>query len=495
MGKLKLLLEFLDYQSVRNIVLGAFSIFCGLTLAFLTIWANRSGNLRLASAFALLSLLFVVLILVFVVPPLARSASIEASQLDLPFEFTVAGALFLGILTVVGFAAWNTGNNLLFLILSVLISAFVVSFVVGHISLKKIDVRMRFPEVIFVGQVTPIKVTLLNRKKIFATFSVVTEVRGFDRRKSLVVEDLERILPYKWIEKFIKPPVIRYKLGYFAYVPRNSFQTIQMGHIFRRRGRFIIKDFELSTGFPLGFFRHRRRLLTGEAEVVVLPRIKSKGVEFSASLSRSGDLVKLQRGSGVDLFSLRDYQPQDDIRYVDWKATAKSKRLIVRDFAAEDRRKVQVVFDSRILVSLEEKREYFRYLRVKERENFTAISQKKQVRKRQVSFDIVFEEGVSEASSLLFYFDKEQAETRLVLNEEVGHFGRGRKHLYEQLRKLALVEPSLIESVEGLRYSDELLKEICSDGLTVFICFVDENLLPKEIKARTHVITFSEAKT
>jgi hypothetical protein len=39
------------------------------------------------------SLVFVLLILVFVVPPLARSASQEASQMNLPFEFTVGGAV------------------------------------------------------------------------------------------------------------------------------------------------------------------------------------------------------------------------------------------------------------------------------------------------------------------------------------------------------------------------------------------------------------------
>lgn len=140
------------------------------------------GNLRLASIFAFISLLFVILILVFVVPPLARNASMEASQLDLPFELTVVGAFFLGILAVVCFAAWNTGNNLLFVVLSVLISTFVISFFVGSMCLKKIDVKMKFPETFFAGQETPIKVTLSNRKKFFPVFSVVSEVRGFEKK-------------------------------------------------------------------------------------------------------------------------------------------------------------------------------------------------------------------------------------------------------------------------------------------------------------------------
>jgi uncharacterized protein (DUF58 family) len=43
---------------------------------------------------------------------------------------------------------------------------------------------------------------------------------------------------------------------------------------------------------------------------------------------------------GHDLFSLRDYQPQDDLRYIDWKATARSRRLTVREFTSEDERRI-----------------------------------------------------------------------------------------------------------------------------------------------------------
>src|SRR5205085_11406912 len=106
-------------------------VFGGLGLAFLTLYAHQTGRVRLAGISAAVSIVFVLLILIFVVPPLAKSASAEASQMNLPFEFTVGGAIILGLIVIVGFSAWNTGNNLLFLVLSFLVAALIVGFFVG----------------------------------------------------------------------------------------------------------------------------------------------------------------------------------------------------------------------------------------------------------------------------------------------------------------------------------------------------------------------------
>ncbi|MCV4777665.1 hypothetical protein OFM21_33305, partial [Escherichia coli] len=79
----------------------------------------------------------------FVVPPLARNAGREASQLDLPFEITAGGAIAAALLAIVGFSAWNTGNNLLFLVLAFIAAAMIVGFAAGSLTLRKIEVRMR----------------------------------------------------------------------------------------------------------------------------------------------------------------------------------------------------------------------------------------------------------------------------------------------------------------------------------------------------------------
>src|SRR5687768_3515622 len=172
----KALAQLFSLRDLRNAVLGVVVIIGGLGLSGLTLYAHQAGNVWLAGIAAGISLVFVLLILIFVVPPLARNAGREASQMNLPFEFTVGGAIVLGLILIVGFSAWNTGNNLLFLVLSFLISSIVVGFFAGSISLKKLDVTMRFPETILAGQPAPILVSVTNRKRIFPAFSVVIEV-------------------------------------------------------------------------------------------------------------------------------------------------------------------------------------------------------------------------------------------------------------------------------------------------------------------------------
>ena len=51
------------------------------------------------------------------------------------------------------------------------------------------------------------------------------------------------------------------------------------------------------------------------------------------------------RGRGHELHSLRSYLHTDSARFVDWKVSAKAGRLMVREFAREDERRVMLVLD------------------------------------------------------------------------------------------------------------------------------------------------------
>src|SRR5690606_8016877 len=112
---------------------------------------------------------------------------------------------------------------------------------------------------------------------------------------------------------------------------------------FPHRGRFKISDFELSTGFPFGFVRHRRRLAANEADILIFPRRSSENpkVEITSALGSREPLKT--RGAGDDLLFLRDYEAADDLRRIDWKATARTQRITVREFAAEADARVRIL--------------------------------------------------------------------------------------------------------------------------------------------------------
>lgn len=433
---LRTLSQLFSRSDIRNALFGTAVTLGGLLLAAITIYAHRTEQPRLAGIAAGISLVFVLLILVFVVPPLARNAGKEASQMNLPFEFTTGGAVVIGLLIIVGFSAWNTGNNLLFLVLSFLTSALVTAFFAGGICLKKVDVKMRFPETIFAGEETPILVSIHNRKRLFPSYSVAVEVRGSEHERSVVADELEGKLPAFITKRLAKAPIVRRTLNYFFYVPRRSSIEEKTEHIFPNRGRFLIKDFELSTGFPFGFFRHRRRLPAKETELIVFPSISEIGSEFEDLPLDSGRLAANRRGSGQDLLALRDYLPGDDMRRVDWKATARSRGMIVREFSAEDDKRVTIYLDRRVPASERPAATVRERLEAERNGTSVPVSER-------------FENAVRLTASLLAHFSEEQADVRLVINEDAGEFGVGTGHLHSSLRRLAIAEPKFEETVDA----------------------------------------------
>src|ERR1051325_7802088 len=231
--------------SVTRLALGVLLVLAGLLSAVVTVLARRENENTLAGAAAALSLVIAALLTIFIVPPLARSARLEVANWDIPFEPTSGGGIFFIIIIVVGFAAWNTGNNLLFMVFSLLCSTlfvgwmtarasltsgggifFIIIIVVGfaawntgnnllfmvfsllcstlfvgwmtaRASLRDLTVSARFPDHIFAGEAAPVIVTLRNTKRVLPSFSILVEARGPNSERSgRSKRYLKRLLAY-----------------------------------------------------------------------------------------------------------------------------------------------------------------------------------------------------------------------------------------------------------------------------------------------------------
>lgn len=115
-----------------------------------------------------------------------------------------------------------------------------------------------------------------------------------------------------------------------------------------RRGRFEIETLTVRVAGPLGLMaRQADRSLP--ATLRVYPAFHSKA-EAELRLRRARILeVGLRsaagRGGGTDFDQLRDYQVDDETRRLDWAATARAGRPIVRTYRAERNQHVVVVLD------------------------------------------------------------------------------------------------------------------------------------------------------
>jgi len=259
-------------------------------------------------------------------------------------------------------------------------------------------------------------------------------------------------------------------LAYFMYVPHRAAAEQRIEQLFDKRGHALITGFELSTRFPFGFFRRRRRLRARDVDIIVYPKPQPASDELHLLPMNAGRLASFRRGAGHDLLSLRDYQPQDDLRHIDWKATARARQLVVREFTAEDERRVTIALDTRPAGAIEP-------------DDFTQR----------------FEHGVTVAASLLAHFIEERAEVRLVLGTEAGRYGSNMEHLYDCLKRLALVQPEGAEASaddaerNGTAAVESDLTLAAGDGnYAILLTMAAPGSIPASVWRTSHVIYLSK---
>lgn len=94
------------------------------------------------------------------------------------------------------------------------------------------------------------------------------------------------------------------------------------------------------------------------AQLTVLPRYERLGgVALSPrrTLPQAGAARSRRGGAGVEFFGAREYRPGDEIRRVNWKATARTGELVVTDYEEERAADVAVVLDVRAAANRGEK--------------------------------------------------------------------------------------------------------------------------------------------
>jgi uncharacterized protein (DUF58 family) len=221
--------------------------------------------------------------------------------------FTPAGTRFILLTLAVGIAAVNTGNNLLYLILGMMLSLIIVSGLLSEQSLRKIIIEWRFPARVFAQQPVPVELRITNGKRLLPSFSFRVD-DGNGEGRSLYI--------------------LKLSPGETKVSPRTTR--------FEYRGLRTLAPVALRTTFPFGFF-HKSLLRPQTQTVLVYPRILPLPPGIHTARSYAGqDLENRRRGIGSDLHNLRDYAPGDDARGIHWKASARESKLLLKEFETED---------------------------------------------------------------------------------------------------------------------------------------------------------------
>lgn len=61
--------------------------------------------------------------------------------------------------------------------------------------------------------------------------------------------------------------------------------------------------------------------------------------------TRAGDYITRQKGFGLEFDQIREYHQGDDVRYIDWKSTARASKMLVKQYYQEHSRTVMLIVD------------------------------------------------------------------------------------------------------------------------------------------------------
>jgi uncharacterized protein (DUF58 family) len=213
----------------------------------------------------------------------------------------------LFVIIGLGVAAINTGNNLLYLLVSLLLSLIVVSGVLSEQSMRGLRLDADAPGEIFAGEPALFGAVLANRKRWLTSYSITLELltRGGPTR--------------------------------FIYMPRleaGRDRLLTWEETLRARGRHRLAGVRLTTRFPFALFLKAGRV-TLNREVLVFPAVRPISPEALLRLVGAGTSAVRQRGRGHDLYNLRAYRAGDDPRLIHWRSSAKVDSLLVREMEAE----------------------------------------------------------------------------------------------------------------------------------------------------------------
>ena len=409
----------------------------GLVLAFgaalFSTVTREAGSVWGTVFMASVALLLATFVGLTTVPYLARRVVAHSVREAMDYDVTRAGLIYILISVVVGIAAINTGNNLLYVVVATLLSAVLVSGVASAWVLRSLSLDVHLPDHVFAGRPMLARILIRNTSSWLPSFSirVVPAKRksakdrwrwesytlGFPKGRE--AKDQWFSLPdrrLRRVREAVVKPILRESV-YFPFIAPAQELRADLEMSFPDRGRYTEKNFGLATRFPFSFLKKTRRINLVR-EVIAFPAIESTDQFLDGLPMVTGEFESSGAGRGYDLHLIRDYMPDDSARHVDWKATARTGALKVREFSREDERKLRIIFDNPA---------------------------------PGVLLPEVYEKAIRVAASLAWHFHHEDVEVSFVAaglepTEDVFAF----------LRYLALVEPQEATPVfQRLRESDD----------------------------------------
>jgi len=258
------------------------------------------------------------------------------------------GAIYLVTSVLVLGAAIYTQANLLFWAFGLMVGGLLVSVVMAWQTLRGVRVQRLMPSHGVAGEALVLRYRVENRSWLPAFGVVVAESWG--RRRGLKPDAGGAALAGE------RPRLAGRPAGWMLHIgPRQALQAEAVCWPLRR-GPLKFQRVRLWCSHPFGIVR-REIEIEEPGEVLIYPHLYRVDRKLLFSLTRHDPLASRQidrAGGNEEFYGLRAYRAGDNVKHIDWKRTAKTRALVVKEMTLPSPPRVMILIDLRRLDEVEQ---------------------------------------------------------------------------------------------------------------------------------------------
>lgn len=222
------------------------------------------------------------------------------------------------------YAASSQNNAAVYLLLFVLTAVFLVSIPHTLINLAGVTVTLESVQPAFVGQEVSLPLEIMNDSRAIR-YGIELAVSGSNRKQQRI-----------------------------DYIPAHKAARVTLRFPVRQRGEHCVETLCLTSAYPLGFIRFLKKFASSQTYIVYPKPAGEVRLPSSFVLRRDGRPLT-EFGEGDDFAGVRPYVHGESQRHIDWKAVARGRSLMTKQFTAKAEGVVYLDFSALGSADVEEK--------------------------------------------------------------------------------------------------------------------------------------------
>ena len=213
---------------------------------------------------------------------------------------------------LLGFAAVNTGNNLLYLIVAALLAFMASTGFAGKRNIEGYQLELDAPDEVYAGITTLLTLRIANRRRFIPALLLRVEL-----------EDAAVLLPF---------------------LPAQATGSVTLPYCPPRRGHNHIAHLRISSPFPVAFFV-RRHTFALDGDIIAFPAPRPLPYQLNAAgrEARRPGPSSARRGNQGVVAGVYDYTGSEPLKRIHWRLSARHDSLKVKELESDASEPVIIV--------------------------------------------------------------------------------------------------------------------------------------------------------